>query len=501
MADRPNIIFLLNDHQAYYGHENRPSNPKIKRPNFKNLAKKGVNFTNTYTACPLCGPTRRTFLTGLYPHNHLELLNEVNHPFDKPTYLEKLTKAGYQCYYYGKWHAGPGTPITKFNCKGFSLPKYGNPYTTSEYKKYLKENDLPHFEVKIKHSFLDPKWPKTKELGIIEGELHQPPDPEGLSEHATGIMTTPKETHEGFFLAHLACKKLEELAEQEQNKPFHLRVDFWGPHQPYYVPQEYKDLYNAEEISEYPNFDDDLKDKPEIYKFDLNYPISKNGKLIYPNPLPWSKWQEVLAFHYAHISLIDDAGGVILNKIKELGLESNTMIIWTTDHGDAVASHGGHFDKDCYMPQEMIRVPLTISFPEKVAANQTNDSLVSSIDIAPTILDAAGLSFGNPIDENSLLPLMKKEVTDWRKDLMIETHGHFHLHLGRSIVSDKYKYTYNEGYKDEFYDILEDPYELNNLIDDENYVKEIVDMKTRLEKWREKTGDVMTKRMIRKKTR
>lgn len=501
MPEKPNIIFLLNDHQTYYGHESRESAPEIKRPHFKQLAKKGVNFTQAYTACPLCGPTRRTFLTGLYPHNHLELLNEVNHLFDKSTYLEILSEEGYDCYYYGKWHAGPGTAITKFGCKGFSQPNYGNPYLSEEYNAYLDKLDLPPFEVRIDHSFLNPEWPRARELGIKEGKVHQPPDPDLLSEHATGIMTTPKETHEAFFLAHLACERLKKLVNGNQKNPFHLRVDFWGPHQPYYVPHEYRDLYNSEDISEYPNFDDDLSDKPEIYKYDINYPISKMGKLIYPNPLPWSTWSEVLAYHYAHISLIDEAGGMILKTLEELGLNNNTMIIWTTDHGDALGCHGGHFDKDCYCPQEMIRVPLTIVYPGKIAVNQKNNALVSSIDIAPTILDAAGISFNSSIDGKSLIPLMKNKNIQWRSDLMVETHGHVHLHLGRTIVTDRYKYTYNERDMDELYDLLKDPYEMNNLIEDNSYSDTLMDMKTRLRGWREKTGDTMTKRMIRKKTR
>lgn len=501
MSQKPNIIFILNDHQTFYGHEKRESSPEIRRPHFKRLAKKGVNFTQAYTSCPLCGPTRRTFLTGLYPHNHLELLNEVNHPFDKPTYFEMLADVGYDLYYYGKWHAGPGTPITEFNCEGFSQPGYGNPYLSKEYENYLKEFDLPPFEVRIKHSFLNPEWPRAKELKLEEGELHKPPDPKMLSEHATGIMTSPKETHEAFFLAHLACEKLKEIVRKNPKNPFHMRVDFWGPHQPYYVPQEYLNLYNPEEIPEYPNFDDDLQDRPEIYKYDINYPISKMGKLIYPNPLPWGIWKEVLAFHYAHISLVDDAGGLILKTLEELGLENNTMVIWMTDHGDALGCHGGHFDKDCYMPQEMIRVPLTIAYPEKIPPKQENDSLVSSIDIAPTILDAAGICFIDKTDGNSLFPLMKNKNINWRKDLMVETHGHVHLHLGRSIVTDRYKYTYNERYMDELYDLQKDPYEIDNLIDDKDYSEILKDMKKRLEYWREKTGDNMTKRMIRKKTR
>lgn len=94
------------------------------------------------------------------------MLNEVNNSFDAPTYLELFANEGYECFYYGKWHVEPDTPITKFQCEGFSQPEYGNPYNSEEYNAYLDKFNLPPFEVRIRHSFLNPEWPRTEELGI-----------------------------------------------------------------------------------------------------------------------------------------------------------------------------------------------------------------------------------------------------------------------------------------------------------------------------------------------
>ncbi len=90
---KPNILYILNDHQTYYGHGCNFGGPEVLRPNFKPLVEGGVEFTN---ACPLCGPARRIMLTGLYPHTHKELMNEVNHPFERVTYLELLANNGYE---------------------------------------------------------------------------------------------------------------------------------------------------------------------------------------------------------------------------------------------------------------------------------------------------------------------------------------------------------------------------------------------------------------------
>ena len=480
MSNKPNIIFLLNDHQAHYRH-GWDSEPKVQRPYFDRLASEGIVFDRAYTACPLCGPARRTMLTGLYPHTHGEIKNDRNHPFEREVYLDTLADLGYCNYYYGKWHAGPGT-AHDHHCEGFSYPSYNNPYTKPEYKEYLEKRDLPPEEILIQRNF-SPRNEKCR-----PGKLYRRAG-SWCNEHATGIVQTPKETHEAFFLANLACDKLRELAQSENDQPFALRVDFWGPHQPYFATQEFVDMYNPDDIPEYGNFRDDLKSKPEIYRMEGNFPLHKDGKLTIPNPLPWSEWQKVLALCYAQITLVDAAGGLVLDTLDELGLAENTIVIWTTDHGDAVACHGGHFDKRSYMPEEMVRIPMAIRFPDRITPGQESNCLVSNLDIAPTILDAAGTSFKEKIHGSSLLPLCAGENETWRDDVMCETHGHGENHIGRLVITDRYKYVANQGQMDELYDLESDPYEMENLIDDPAHRDILSDLKARLSEWQHRTGD------------
>ena len=309
------------------------------------------------------------------------------------------------------------------------------------------------------------------------------------NEHAAGITVTPTETHEAFFLASLACDKLRELAESKTDDPFALRVDFWGPHQPYFPSQEFADMYRSEDIPEYGNFRDELKSKPEIYRTENNVPLNENGKLIIPNPLPWREWQKVLARAYAHVTMVDAAGGVILDALDELGLADNTLVIWTTDHGDALACHGGHFDKRSYMPEEMVRIPMAIRWPGVIPPGQKSTQLVSNLDVAPTILDAADLRFQDEVDGASLIPLCTGKASQWREDVMCETHGHGEEHIGRLVVTDRYKYVANRGQMDELYDLANDPYELVNLIDDPEHKDVPSEMKARLSEWQRKTAD------------
>ena len=482
MPTKPNIVFLLNDHQAYYRH-GWDTGPKVRRPQFDRLAAEGIGFHRAYTACPLCGPARRTMLTGLFPHNHGEIKNDSNHPYDRPVYLDALAAGGYRNYYYGKWHAGAGTAMDH-HCQGFNYPSYNNPYTKPEYERYLAERGLPQPQVRIEQMF----WAIE---GVRRGDLYRQ-RARWCNEHACGILTTPKETHEAFFLANLACDKLRELAADGDGRAFSLRVDFWGPHQPYFPTREYADMYDPRAIPEYGNFRDDLTTKPEIYRLETSDGLQDSGRIILPSPKPWGEWQEVLARSYAQTTLVDDAGGLVLDTLDELGLADNTLVIWTTDHGDALACHGGHFDKASYMPEEMIRVPLAVRFPGRIPAGRQSDALVSNIDVAPTMLDAAGLAFADDVDGESLLPLCEGRGGAWRDDLMCETYGHHQDHVGRVVLTDRFKYVANRGDMDELYDLTEDPYEMTNRIDEAAYGEVLADMQRRLAAWQRTRGDPET---------
>ena len=205
MSKRPNIVFILNDHQTYYRH-GWDGGPRVQRPQFDRLARRGVEFSRAYTACPLCGPARRTMLTGVFPHNHGEIKNDTNHPFDREVYLDLLASAGYRCWYYGKWHAGSGTAL-EHGCQGFSYPSYNNPYTKPEYKDYLKRRGLPEPEILIERSFWGPVIGGKPNL-MRAGERYRQ-DRAWCNEHASGLMLTPDDTHEAFFLANLACERLK----------------------------------------------------------------------------------------------------------------------------------------------------------------------------------------------------------------------------------------------------------------------------------------------------
>jgi len=488
MNQRPNIVLIVNDHQAYYRH-GWDGGPGPQTPNFDRLAAAGIRFDRSYCAVPLCGPSRRTLLTGLYPHNHRNYYNYSNSPYDHEVYLSKLAEAGYRCFYFGKWHAGAGTALD-FDCEGFSLEDYGNPYIRPEYRDYLQKKNLPSAEHRVEYVFdsfvMNREFPNLK-----LGEPYRS-DRYWCGEHATGITTTPKETHEAFFLADMACEQLEMLADADGGEPFHLRLDFWGPHQPFFPTQEFADLYDPEDIPVYGNFADSLEGKPELYWQDPHDRLTdENGRFSTPSNLAWGEWQRIIARAYAHITMVDAAGGLVLDKLDELGLSENTLVLWTADHGDAVGSHGGRFDKGSYLTEEVLRVPLALRYPGIISPGQASDALACGIDIAPTILDAAGLRFERPVDGDSLLPLATGSETSSRSSVLVESYGHGFgtIELARAVFKGPYKLIAYQNHKSELYDLVADPYELVNLYANSEYEDAVSDLEVELRSWLEKTGD------------
>lgn len=502
--NKPNILFIVTDQEAYYRH-GWDGGLKPARPNLERVAGEGIYFDRAYTTCPLCSPARRSMLTGLLPHNHgFITLDEKQNTTenDQGILYNLLHQQGYRLFSYGKWHAGPGT-AKDFGCEGFSYPKFGNPYITPEYKAYCAQRGLEPARFTVEHVFMEPVSPDEPDPGPgYECEANS------LHPHITGVMETATDSHEAQFLANLACDKLRDLANDASDQPFFLRVDIWGPHSPYLAAQEFLDMYPPEQIQEYGNFKDDLSDKPLVYLKEWNEPIGRDNRLIVPPAMPWSEWQRIMHYVYGQVTQVDAACGKIVDTLDELGLSENTLVIWTADHGDAIGSFGGHFGKEGVLNEEVLRIPMVMRWPERIAPGQKSQHLVSNMDCPVTFVEAGGTSFNGPVDGESLLGLVDDngnlQSNSGRDSLMAETHGHHWEPLtGRAMMTEKYRYAAYQfsdtpDYLDEvdtslvmeeLYDLEQDPYQLNNLAKDADALNILADHRRRLEKWQQQTGD------------
>ncbi len=248
-----NIVWLVSDHQPY---ANRPSVAQ-QLPLQNKLAKTGLRFTNARTVLPVFSPARASMLTGVYPHQHG--LTENDGRFDGREGLEPadwivnkpLLDAGYRCAWFGKWHVDNHRNASDYGFEGFSLPGYGYPYSTTEYKNYLEQNSLPAPQVTIEI---------PGESGIATSTHIDLTEKQQWFDYEAGtaIFNSPAETHEAYFVSDMAVNWLNELG----NEPFFLRVDTWGPHPPYTIAEPFLDSVNADDSTLADNYGHSLEQRP-----------------------------------------------------------------------------------------------------------------------------------------------------------------------------------------------------------------------------------------------
>ncbi|MBW3637130.1 MAG: sulfatase-like hydrolase/transferase [Armatimonadetes bacterium] len=283
---RPNILWLNCDHFAYVPHF-ALNRDLIRTPAFDRLCIGGTLFPNAYTVCPLCTPARASLATGQYPHRHGVLNNDGAHGSrqefapDAPLVARDLHAAGYHAALFGKWHAVGNGEATAGDAgyQGWSPPRYGSVYNRPAYADYLEEMGLEHPDIEI-------EWHLKDASQIRRRPLHETAS--DVAFHQTcGVIQGPKETHESYFLAHGANRYLEKRA--QDGAPFCLRVDPWGPHQPYYVAPPFAGSVDPQKIAPPPNFAQDYSDRPAHQKRCLDE-ILKGA-----TTRTWPQWAPVVA--------------------------------------------------------------------------------------------------------------------------------------------------------------------------------------------------------------
>lgn len=479
MSEKPNVLLIITDHHAFHAHD-RPGEYDYKWPRFERFCSEGVRFDRAYSVCPLCTPARASMMTGMYPSRHGMVWNTdfrhhrniIDFRQGQQLYSHYLSNAGYRNGYVGKWHCGHERLPVDYGIEGWALPDYGRVYLSDAYKAYAEERGLGDARALIEHSLSRKEW---------EGQtlvLHDPIPWTFMNN--SGILVGPAEAHEEQFVAHVAKEKLRELAQGSQ--PWSLVASFWGPHQAYFPTQEYADNVDPRKIPEYPTFRDDMAGRPLRHHLHWEgYPLRKQWD--------WSVWQEVLARCYAQALQLDDAIGSVLDTLEELGQSDNTIVIWCADHGDAVASHGGLWDKSSTLSEEVGRVPMAIRWPEGLAGGQRVGELVSNMDVTATILAAAGMDTPEDMASRSLLPLCRGDNAAWPDTLICEHNGHGMDLIQRGAYYKNYKYVAALFDGDELYDLEADPYETNNLIDSPDHRDVRADMRERIVRHIESTGN------------
>lgn len=437
-----NVLFIIADDLtatavSSYG------NMTSQTPHIDRLASEGTRYSRTYSQYPVCGPSRASLLFGYYPNatrTYGYVSGRKNIGPDRKSLPQLFKENGYYAARVSKiYHMGVPIDIEKGS--------NGKDDEASWTERFNSQGS---------------EWQAEGEAELVQN------NPYGDKPRKGGnVMTIVKA--DGDDLAHSdgrTAAKTIELIKKHKNKPFFLAVGFVRPHVPFVTPKTYFDPYPHEQMVLPPKVENDWDDIPQR---GINYVTSVNGQM--------SEEQEkkAVAAYYASVSYMDAQVGKVLKTLKDEGLEDNTIVIFTSDHGFHLGEH--RFWMKVSLHEESVRVPMIIKMPNKKPA--VCNSFTELIDLYPTLAEITGLKYSKNIQGKSLLKTLDDPEHAIRDMAFSVTQG------GKSFLirTDKWAYIqYDEdaGSGMELYDMEYDPKQFNNLAGNPIYADIQIEMQKRL---------------------
>lgn len=427
---QPNIIFVLTDDQRY--DELGILNAELETPHMDALANNGVHFENAFVTTALCSPSRATILTGLYMNRHGIVDN--NRPIAEGTvfFPGYLQSAGYDTAFIGKWHMGGESDD----------PQPGFDHWVS----FAGQGNYYPIDKRGRQSMLNINGERVPQQGYITDELTD-----------------------------YAIDWLETLDGEE---PFFLYLSHKAVHSEFLPAERHQDQY-SDMVIELPESADDTENKPMWVQNQRNswhgidYPYHSDLDII-----------EYKRRYLQTLTAVDDSLGRVQSWLESKDLADNTIIVFMSDNGFLFGEHGLIDKRNAY--EESMRVPLIVSGPG-LLEGVSRQEVVANLDIAPTLLDFAGIDAPQHFQGQSFADLTRADAndTDWRSELVYEYFWEYnfpHTPTTFAIRTDRYKYIQYHGIwdTDELYDMQADPNETNNLIDAPEHADLIAELRDRL---------------------
>jgi arylsulfatase len=472
-----NLIWIMTDQQpcgtlASYGNE------RIQTPNLDRIAKEGVRCTRSYIAAFPCSPSRGSIMTGRYAHRHGVTTNDVALPDDVPTLGEACRAAGYATAHIGKWHIGGNM----YRGRDDHKPRRGvwrNEVTKGperfEYEPVpggggedAPQHGFDHWVGGWEH-YRD--WLRTEGLGDlvdstgIGGHNDLPSGPDDT--HA--VAGVGESHHVETFIANEAVAYIEQ--QRDSTAPFAMVVSFYGPHLPVAPPAPWVDRYEVDETPLPATWDDTLEGKPRGQR--------ANEWHVRPK---WSERQlrDYVARYWGYCSYIDAQIGRVLDALDTTGQTDDTLVLFTSDHGDMITAHGFVYKLLACGYDELMRVPLLVKCPGRLVGGGECGALISSVDILPTVLDLLGIDAPPGLDGLSFVPILDSPAAAHRAYTV--TSG---CERTFTVTRDRWKYVLNLDPRDldELYDRKGDPHERHNCAYDPEYGEAIEVLRGHFREW------------------
>jgi N-acetylglucosamine-6-sulfatase len=437
-AEKPlNIVFILSDDHRWDWLGFMPEAPRfLETPNLDRLAKEGAHLRNAFVSTSLCSPSRASILTGQYMHHHRVVDNQRPEPAGIRFFPEYLRAAGYETAFFGKWHMGHDSDEPR---KGFD-----------HWAGFRGQGE--YFDTTLN----------------VNGTRKQ------FKGYSTDVLTD------------LAL----EWMRARGGKPFFVYLSFKAPHFPFEPAPRHRGRYDKAPVRYPPtmaNTEENYATQPRWVR-ERRYGIHgvdhmETGRFD-NDPVP--SFEDLFRRYSEAVHSTDENVGRVLKQLDDAGLRDSTLVVYMGDNGFALGEHGFYDKRDAF--ETSIRVPLLARAPGRIQPGAVVKQMVQNIDIAPTLLEAAGVAqpAKTPrMDGRSFWPLLQGRDVPWRDHILYEYHWEWNFPATPTtfaIRTDRWKYIYYHGLwdKDSFHDLQTDPHERHNLIAVPSYQEQIAKLKKQM---------------------
>ncbi|MDE3195698.1 MAG: sulfatase-like hydrolase/transferase [Acidobacteriota bacterium] len=461
-AARPKNVLIVMSDQHKKDCLGAAGNPVVRTPNLDALARTSVRFSNAYCTDPVCTPSRASILTGLYPHNHRTWSNTVPWPIGNKTIAHYFGAAGYTTGLIGKMH------FVDAQTHGFDYHlDFNDWFQFLGPKTRLYADELSAANSGSGLPQIDDLWRDEGDpwKGVRERDGREGPVAVG------GVSKIPEADHFESFVARESVRFLRRFSRETQ--PFLLIASFLKPHDPFMPAARFAGMFRPEDMR-----------LPDTWgKVDLaTVPEEVRKSIQYNSPTPELRDREQalrrIALYYANLAQMDDSAGVVLKALRDLGLEEDTIVIYTADHGEMLGEHGlwqkfEFYESSCGVPL-MVRIP-------GVSPGVCGKPL-SQAGLLPTIGELAGVPIASSIDGRSFAAQVR-EPAHWQPEPVFAEYALSSPRAKYMMRGGDYKYTFWTHDMPELYDLRRDPGEMSNLAIRPEYKGRVDEMKAKLFEW------------------